>query len=39
MFGGVLLDLIGVIGGAALIGYEYVAARRRRAAILAKPAE
>jgi TRAP transporter 4TM/12TM fusion protein len=28
--GGVLLDVVGVVGGATLIGYEYVLARRRR---------
>jgi TRAP transporter 4TM/12TM fusion protein len=38
-FGGVLLDSIGVAGGAVLIGYEYVLGRRRRAVIVAKPAE
>ena len=32
MFGGVLLDSIGVAGGAVLIGYEYILGRRRRAA-------
>ncbi|MGD9768979.1 MAG: TRAP transporter permease, partial [Pseudolabrys sp.] len=32
MFGGVLLDSIGVVSGATLIGYEFVVARRRRAA-------
>ena len=31
MFGGVLLDSTGVAGGAALIGYEFVLGRRRRA--------
>ena len=39
MFGGVLLDSIGVAGGAVLIGYEVVLGRRRRTAMLAKPAE
>jgi TRAP transporter 4TM/12TM fusion protein len=39
MFGGVLLDIVGVIGGAALIGYEVLLARRKRVAILVKPAE
>ena len=32
MFGGVLLDSAGVAGGTALIGYEFVLGRRRRAA-------
>jgi TRAP transporter 4TM/12TM fusion protein len=37
--GGVVLDVIGVLGGAGLIGYEYLLARRRRDVVLAKPAE
>jgi len=37
--GGVLLDAVGVLGGAGLIGYEYMLARRRRAVVLPKPAE
>jgi TRAP transporter 4TM/12TM fusion protein len=39
MLGGVLLDAIGVAGGAGLIGYEVMRARRKRAGMLAKPAE
>jgi TRAP transporter 4TM/12TM fusion protein len=39
MFGGVLLDSIGVAGGAVLVGYEYVLGRRRRTVIAPKPAE
>jgi TRAP transporter 4TM/12TM fusion protein len=36
-FGGVLLDAAGVIGGIALIAYEYVAVTRLRAVAVAKP--
>jgi TRAP-type uncharacterized transport system fused permease subunit len=39
MLGGVLLDSIGVAGGAALIGGEYGLARRRRGSVATKPAE
>jgi TRAP-type uncharacterized transport system fused permease subunit len=39
MFGGVLLDSIGVAGGAVLIAYEHILGRRGRALIVAKPAE
>ncbi len=35
--GGVLVDIIGVFGGASLITYEYMLARRRRIVILPKP--
>jgi hypothetical protein len=38
MFGGVLLDTVGVAGGAALIAYEFLLGRNRRA-VAAKPAE
>ncbi|MPZ57469.1 MAG: TRAP transporter fused permease subunit [Rhizobiales bacterium] len=37
--GGALVDMAGVVGGVILIGYEYMLARRRRAALLVKPAE
>jgi len=37
--GGVVLDVIGVIGGAALIGYEYMRARQKRAVAAVKPGE
>jgi TRAP transporter 4TM/12TM fusion protein len=35
--GGIVLDAIGVIGGVALIGYEYMLARRVRAVAALKP--
>ena len=37
--GGVLVDIVGVVGGVCLIGYEILAARRRRDDLLVKPAE
>ena len=37
--GGTLVDIAGVAGGIALIGYEITQARRRRSAIVARPAE
>jgi hypothetical protein len=39
MLGGVVLDTIGVAGGAVLIGYEYWLGRRQRAIVMAKAAE
>jgi TRAP transporter 4TM/12TM fusion protein len=39
MLGGVVLDTIGVAGGAVLIGYEYWLGRQRRAVVMAKAAE
>ena len=37
--GGVLLDIAGVAGGAAVIAYEYVAVTRLRAIAAPKPGE
>jgi TRAP transporter 4TM/12TM fusion protein len=38
-FGGLTLDVVGVAGGGALIGYEYWLVRQRRAPALVKAAE
>jgi TRAP-type uncharacterized transport system fused permease subunit len=36
-FGGVLLDIVGVVGGIAIIAYEYVTVTRLRAIVAPKP--